>query len=551
MFLSGQNFAVPELLDTVLNYVDRKDLANCLRVNRQFKDHAQAMLYKHIALWLYPWETRDQPRAFFNRQPILCKQLLATPSLALNINKLSITINRRGYYFDHEYSEYYPNQPVDPTLESSVLHILQHGRNINEVVVIHERDQNEDHASILEDIIRTIVNSENRPKLFLSVPVLHHDDWLTLFESCTNILVSFSVPSGTGEHPGWLSRFLSTCTHLRHLDMSRCETECLFPDETDLATICERIPLQRISSMTTSFKSLPNTLRFLHVVNYGLCPYAPLTEPMFSAICSLEHLSVLELTCKYEGWKGFLEPSTFKSSNLTHLEFVIDVGPRGVYQYYVPHMESPDCVEIRRSVFPNILQPMLDGCPRLESIKASGITLWPESLVKLFAGQSLRTIDLELLSHASCNVTFEDIADCAKNAVNLCSLIIPWPHFFELPRAKLPQRLSFDVCNSLAVSLPHLDVIQLRADRPYPYHRTFKPNDTKVKALQKNRFRSKYEWETVLSVEQRKVEELLDPSSPCLDVCTFTSGRDIKLSLDQVRKHLGYPYAHFCDVGNR
>jgi hypothetical protein len=46
-----------------------------------------------------------------------------------------------------------------------------------------------------------------------------------------------------------------------------------------------------------------------------------------------------------------------------------------------------------------------------------------------------------------------------------------------------------------------------------------------------------------------KVEYLLDPSSACLEVRPFKSPKDIKfihLSLNQVRKHVEYPYASFA-----
>ena len=132
MSVADHFFPVAELFDSVVTYVDRKDLVKCLCVSKHFKARILPILYERICLYLYPWDD-------FPGQSQLCNRLLDTPSLGSHIKNMSICLNSADYVEFKGGGNYYSTlerQPlVNPTLKASVVQVMECGRRIKEVSI--------------------------------------------------------------------------------------------------------------------------------------------------------------------------------------------------------------------------------------------------------------------------------------------------------------------------------------------------------------------------------------------------------------------------------
>src|SRR5271154_75694 len=107
--------AVPELLDTVLGGLSRRDLYTCLFVSEQFHDHATPLLYRSLSFYLHPERYPNQ----FSSQQLLWERILRFPHLLRYVRQISVFLNPvhlpAGY-----------KGITDPPFGDRISHILRH-----------------------------------------------------------------------------------------------------------------------------------------------------------------------------------------------------------------------------------------------------------------------------------------------------------------------------------------------------------------------------------------------------------------------------------------
>ena len=163
-----------------------------------------------------------------------------------------------------------------------------------------------------------------------------------------------------------------------------------------------------------------------------------------------------------------------------------------------------------RDVFTGFVQPILDACPRLESIELRSMKLDASAIAKIYAAEPwIRSIELQ---SDRCEITFEDLMG-TRNNIYLRELAVPWPWVSG------PPRLSFGICERLAHSLAELDIVELRKDLlDNPPTTPLAESDVRAIALDRGRYESEDLWSEILRRQQLKVRNFLIRSRL---VCTF------------------------------
>lgn len=141
-------FQVPEILDSILEYVSRgidgqQTLYTCLFVNHQFQAHATRFLYRHLSFHAQPNKRKLEAE---NR---LCHQLYQRPALALHVRSLFLNLTK--------------NSRETPRFAERIKPVLRALRNLGDIN-LHTSTW-EGSLRRLSAVLRILINLESHPEV--------------------------------------------------------------------------------------------------------------------------------------------------------------------------------------------------------------------------------------------------------------------------------------------------------------------------------------------------------------------------------------------------
>lgn len=453
MAQADSDVIVPELLDQILSYLDRKDRYTCSLVNRQFYRQATRWLFRDLFFTVYQQDRRKA-------QSQLWRRLRRRPHLFNFIESLCVCLDNGNW------TESTQNTNIGSRKFSDcMLYILHHAINLKRIILINEH-KDEKHISqshichdegdsALTSILVLLPDLPSRPDVVLGL--YHHYDGVYELdgnELALNVAKCLTVPSlsvsdlsvasirstGYWKKLQWISQF----SDLKELNIygSSLSEDKLFTEYDDWQQLFDNIPLEILRIIRTDFSviSLPRTLRSLYVeVNNT---FRSVDFSSWKAICDLKQLNSLYL--KIDQWKenGWPErPIKFGSSHcLKRLE--------GLLRRHEP--KRRDFIE------GHIIGPILDGgsLRHIHFTLPHGTTDNPVSVI-FPIGRQLAFLDFKTPYSSAAPYTFDSLVQALSCTPHLVNLHFPWPTI-----GPNGQRLDFSHCHAIATSCPYLGTIK-------------------------------------------------------------------------------------------
>jgi F-box domain len=347
MFLG--DYPVPELLDNVLQYLATPDLAACALVNRQFKSHATAFLYRDMKLCLHLSSKKNfreyiRPSSIFWDPYITYPGLAQTKTLEINLNPVEAESLDLDYFFSDKFA-----LPINIRRIFEQLDTLK----LLEVVLpdaeLSRRDAIERQMALVM-ICDEIGALKSNPDInFYGV----NGDWATgkgnpirrvndRFKVLGLAIFDEIGPQGYSN--------LTSFRNLRDLYINLPRKGYVEgPCEIDWEPMFEGIPLTRLFLSSTAFRSLPRTVQHLYIGDDQDVGNEMLSLTNWAAVCALQDLETFCFSFDWiEEWDE--APMHFNSTNLLSLTATFN------------SIEEP------RFVTRHILQPILQQQNRIRKI---------------------------------------------------------------------------------------------------------------------------------------------------------------------------------------
>jgi hypothetical protein len=548
MFNSG--YALPELLDAVLEHLGRDDLYNCSFVNKQFRAHVPSFLYRELSFTFYV-------HGDHGRQKKLLRRLRGSRHLAAHIRRLKIRIPCVLVHYNEQNElpydcEVFGEEIVDILRNTTQLEWLEF--NDERLGASSSQSQMDTLVHYTKTLIFIAVSQLNNiPKLSLDlgrsvVTRSGHYDFegrALLVQLLSSRVYELTVPGvSLTRHPSRLTRF----PQLRKLEIQLYLSPAP-SDPIDFEAIFDGVPLTNMGLDCNYITSLPRTVQHLRFGSKFQNIDGRLCQTGWAAICRLEHLSTLAISYsshKSQPWDG--PPMPFKSSNLTSLKARFDSA------------ENPAKLDIDWLTW-NIFDPIFTH-GHLETIEVGfwNETLSPNFIASTFC-ESLSSIEIRGRNGPR-TYRFVDLVVLLRITPNLQVLEFPWPTSATVEdygsRFTEPlEELTLQHCQHMSFLCPQLDIVRIViGNDPTNF-------DEPWLLSQKTTSRSRLEASGYHCRQARKAEffqsfkmrRLIDYASPCLNFCTIfyfdlrggpTLDEDytmtLYLSLNQVRRHGMYLY---------
>jgi hypothetical protein len=416
------NYAIPELLDVVFEYLQphnlghgaQRDLYNCSLVNRQFNNHAAALLYRQLSFEFYPWPADAM---WHDREEIKQRKIFRafheSPPLAANIKRLTISLNKR----------HYPIGDPIPTSEDfgqEIAHILHHARHLEYLELVNGDRQllpspqialgKITHRALIA-ILRAVAALESNAKLSFT---FHHnwDDGMggKNFEGYQLIK---SIPDHLAISELSLREIYPTKEHVLSLFSKLEHLEITVPPnhEIDFESVFDCVPLTTLCISCGFITSLPRTLQYLSVGTLMGEGVDPLCQASWKAISRLQRLLSLRFEFNVvRPWGG--PPIPFKSINLRKLD---------------ARFGRQDGPPVINGLATHIFQPIFEH-RSLETVAihfSDNLSL--DFLDSIFsASETIQSIEIDNCQGGRL-YTLQNIVNAARKIPHLEYLKIPWP----------------------------------------------------------------------------------------------------------------------------
>jgi hypothetical protein len=498
---------LPELLDEVLNYLDRNnirsDIHRCLFVNRQFYEQAKSVLYTDLRFCPYGQKC--------SRDDELWVQLYHNNNLMSHTKSLDIEMMSGDSEALHGDL---------PPFQDRVEFFLHHALNlrcVNLFTMHWSRDY-----QVLIDIFDSLRKAQITPEVSLDLD--EHDnpegqlsqELIEQAEAMLQIRQKPKLVSLCFDILFYSRKWIEFCPQLLQLSylslVGFCDKGPASSDRPagDLDGIFKNIPLESLSiDCPGIIQSFPSTLRFLSLRSSKCDSDHSLHTTTWDAVCDLRDLVDLQLMYGNldAAWQGFAP--RFKSRKLER--FVT-----------VPANSSKNAAFAQC-----ILRPILAASDHLFSLEFT----FPEqlfwSLVLPFSTPSTSLSQLEICDSQENNYLFRDLIGYLKNFPNLRDFTLPWPirrNILGRSTRSVPEKLTFAECSTLATVCPKLNQIMFQIDvddyslRGYAYSKW--KEYLLARQLMSMPFDSDLigEWWTL--IQSYKMAAFIDKTSPCLNVCT-------------------------------
>ena len=545
------DFILPELLEEILSYVQSHVYSNilaCLFVNRQFYEHAKAILYRNL---------RFYPRPRYLKEEKLWNTICHDISIVSHVRSLTIDMTTTSHI---------PEIPeeLSPPFDRRFEFIVRHAHNLRRVE-LNTRTWNTSYQE-LNDVLSRLNAAESIPELSINVydnvageptdseTIQRGEVMLRIQEKAPIVSIRF----GGGYSPRKL-RYFGQFSQLRTLDLyAACAmSSTKFDNPADLGEIFKNVPLESLQiECAERIMSFPRTVRILKIDNGLSCRHS-LPPLAWAAVCELQDLVELNLSCDgIDLWEEY--PCRFKSSTL---------------KKFHAYPGSTDTTFGRY-----ILQPILATASCLVSMKLEFYSRQALSSNFLSHFTPNATLSKLNLGHSNENpYLFRDLVELAKNFPNLQNLTLQWPATVgtrdrtegkwpeRIRDLDIPERLDFHECSQLAAAWSKLDQVKFqlgerRAADHYLYSKwsEIAPQELLDMPLELSILGDWWVRHHCL-LQSFKMARFMDESSPCLNVCTIFFHFDdsdhlaetsnyykeeimLFLSLKQVREHLDHLY---------
>lgn len=554
--MDSRRFLLPELIDTVFEYLDDHDLYHCIQVNREFNAHGIRFLYRSVELYFQPYRSRST-RA--TKQNAVWSQFCCYPELLSYIRQLTI----------HVLSEVSVRCPIEtaPRFENRVEYILRQGRNIRTFNVFDLYEASGDEvgregqvAILNARVIRLaqhIFSVLQDLQGYREITLQGDQELLFRLEDKSQV-VSLSTTGFRSPSQYLLLQHYSKLRRLNlydHIDASDF-------DIVDFERIFENAPLKYLQIDVTDIYSLPRTVQQLRIGSSRQGCH--LTQKTWQAVSRLPHLTEL-----YAGYERILEewvPFAFESPNLLCL--------------YLEFASSGNRNQFRQQ----ILQPILAGSKSLSSVRLSSHLLSGSTLQSFSNSTSTKSITQLCLVSKHTKFSFEDLVVSLDGLPRLEKLVLPFPLIMPcypsgdaevnldvdlIPVTGTPSTgsnrpviLHFSHCEAIAASCPNLDKIRFYVDEnvtlvsgeDYDLFLAEEHTDADEAMLpcDPENFDPSHDqfWFTVKRSQLYKNRHFVPiDDAPCLHFCTtyydtcdkdLALGREFYLLLGHVRKHAGF-----------
>jgi F-box-like len=531
MFIS-KNYAVPELLDTVLGYLEHHDLYNCSLVNKQFSAHATPALYRDLSFQLHTHIGAER-----TRQKNLFATFRQSPRLASNIRQIKIVL-------DTSYGLRHKSKDECTKFGDEIAHILQNSSCLENLSFDNQcrgGPTTHDDEIVCQALITILcaVHSLESSRM-IELALLH-----SLDGTGNNDVEGRQLAQLFGSRVFSLSVGEISSTHLQALggfsQLNNLVLTWSLPHETyrtaDLETIFDGVPLTNLELDYGSVLSFPRTVQTLRL---GERQGGTLSRTAWQAICRLKELSQLDFCLDIEPWHA--PPTIFCSPKLRSLTVRLYTRTQIDTQW------------LTRQIF----QPIFEH-HRLETVSIYIVDgdISTDLLTTIFSTAIDRTLSVRIHNRLGARTYhLPDLLTWLTSAPKLQDMRLPWPSQLFRPDHDdedlfrwgiVLEALSFQQCQQLAALCPDLDVIQFGIGL-YPWINE-ETSNFKATTCRKRLDALGYKCRKARKVaylQHIKIARLIDHMSPCLHLCTILyEDRDyfredemvLYLSLNLVRNH--------------
>ena len=301
---------LPEILDEIVQYLERADLYTLLFVNHQFHAHAIHLLYRNVHF--YPKFTDDRCRI---KEEGRWGQLYRNPQLASHIRHLDIDLTTPKGSTKEE---------TVPSFEKRLEHIVSHAIGLKCVTLSCRRwDASQPN---LDRVLTVLCHAKSRPELSLDLAYLGMGKHVLMLNEVLHGTYFIRIPQIQDTLPitsitldgRWYPRRLYYVSQFRQLRKLRIDDESTkhFDGPIELEPIFRHLPLTHLEIGTYDskgvIKSFPGNLQTLVIET------STLYCTTWAAVCNLQHLRRLELTYR-ETERLETPPRQFKSIALKTL----------------------------------------------------------------------------------------------------------------------------------------------------------------------------------------------------------------------------------------